>query len=254
MRIYRYPPPPVGRRRWPGTCESTRSCCGGRGGSLCRVWREHPFDVIHACNPPDLFFLVGWLFRPRGVVVRLRSARRQPRDPRREARRSAARRPPGAGRGVGRAVSPTRSPTSSSLPNGSYKRLAATAGTGPRRRVRRAQRPAPGGVLARPRPRLRPPRSPLPRRLPGRDGQAGRRGPAGARRGASGARGVRHPAVSRRRRRVSREIADLVAGAGIEDNVLMPGFQTHEEFTPALSTPTSASRPTRQAPSTTSRR
>ena len=30
------------------------------------------------------------------------------------------------------------------------------------------------------------------------------------------------------------EIEDLVRELGIEDNVLMPGYQTHEEFTPAL--------------------
>lgn len=31
------------------------------------VWREHRFGVIHACNPPDLFFIIGWLYRPLGV-------------------------------------------------------------------------------------------------------------------------------------------------------------------------------------------
>jgi len=31
------------------------------------IRRRHGFDVIHACNPPDLIFLVGWLFRPLGV-------------------------------------------------------------------------------------------------------------------------------------------------------------------------------------------
>ncbi len=33
-----------------------------------RIWAERPFDVIHACNPPDLFFLIGRLFRARGVA------------------------------------------------------------------------------------------------------------------------------------------------------------------------------------------
>ncbi len=28
-----------------------------------RVWRRHGFDVIHACNPPDLLFLVGGFFK-----------------------------------------------------------------------------------------------------------------------------------------------------------------------------------------------
>ncbi len=31
------------------------------------LWRHRPFDVIHACNPPDLFFLIGRVFRPLGV-------------------------------------------------------------------------------------------------------------------------------------------------------------------------------------------
>jgi glycosyltransferase involved in cell wall biosynthesis len=28
-----------------------------------KVWRRHGFDAIHACNPPDLIFLVGLFFR-----------------------------------------------------------------------------------------------------------------------------------------------------------------------------------------------
>ncbi len=32
----------------------------------CKIIRRHGFDVIHACNPPDLFFLIGWFFRPLG--------------------------------------------------------------------------------------------------------------------------------------------------------------------------------------------
>ena len=28
-----------------------------------KVWREHGFDVVHACNPPDLLFLVGGFFK-----------------------------------------------------------------------------------------------------------------------------------------------------------------------------------------------
>ena len=31
-----------------------------------RVLRKHGFDVIHACNPPDLIFLVALLFKPFG--------------------------------------------------------------------------------------------------------------------------------------------------------------------------------------------
>ena len=32
----------------------------------CRVWLTRGFDAIHACNPPDLFFLIGLLFKPFG--------------------------------------------------------------------------------------------------------------------------------------------------------------------------------------------
>jgi len=30
------------------------------------VWWQRGFDVIHACNPPDTFFLLAWLYRPFG--------------------------------------------------------------------------------------------------------------------------------------------------------------------------------------------
>jgi glycosyltransferase involved in cell wall biosynthesis len=32
-----------------------------------KVRRERGFDVIHGCNPPDLVFLLAWLYRPLGV-------------------------------------------------------------------------------------------------------------------------------------------------------------------------------------------
>ena len=31
-----------------------------------KVTARHGFDVIHACNPPDLFFLIAWLYKPFG--------------------------------------------------------------------------------------------------------------------------------------------------------------------------------------------
>jgi glycosyltransferase involved in cell wall biosynthesis len=30
------------------------------------AWRGRPFDIVHACNPPDLFFPLGWLFQRLG--------------------------------------------------------------------------------------------------------------------------------------------------------------------------------------------
>ncbi|MCQ4628559.1 glycosyltransferase family 4 protein [Shinella sp. CPCC 100929] len=32
-----------------------------------KIRRRHGFHVIHGCNPPDLIFLVAWLFRPFGI-------------------------------------------------------------------------------------------------------------------------------------------------------------------------------------------
>jgi len=32
-----------------------------------KVWRRNRFDIIHACNPPDLIFLVALQFKPFGV-------------------------------------------------------------------------------------------------------------------------------------------------------------------------------------------
>lgn len=67
VRILRYPQPP-----------SARSLAGYVGEYsfmlawtlylAVRLWRRRPFDVIHACNPPDLFFLIGCVFRPCGVA------------------------------------------------------------------------------------------------------------------------------------------------------------------------------------------
>jgi len=34
-----------------------------------RVWRAGPFDIIHFCNPPDIFFPIGWLYRLLGAAV-----------------------------------------------------------------------------------------------------------------------------------------------------------------------------------------
>ena len=34
-----------------------------------RVWREQGFDVIHLCNPPDIFFPIALFYRLRGARV-----------------------------------------------------------------------------------------------------------------------------------------------------------------------------------------
>jgi glycosyltransferase involved in cell wall biosynthesis len=66
VRIYRYPPPPSARRlagyvrEYPYMLTWTQRLAW-------RIWRERGFDVVHACNPPDLFFTIGRLFRRFGV-------------------------------------------------------------------------------------------------------------------------------------------------------------------------------------------
>jgi glycosyltransferase involved in cell wall biosynthesis len=32
------------------------------------AWRGRRYDVVHACNPPDLFFPIGWLFKRLGAA------------------------------------------------------------------------------------------------------------------------------------------------------------------------------------------
>ena len=66
VRIYRYPTPPSASSlagyalEYPYMLAWTLRLAW-------RIWRERGFDVIHACNPPDLFFLIGRVFRPFGV-------------------------------------------------------------------------------------------------------------------------------------------------------------------------------------------
>jgi glycosyltransferase involved in cell wall biosynthesis len=62
IRIYRYPTPPPTTTKlsyawefpycWTQTLRLAR-----------RAWKEGPFDAIHACNPPDTFFLIGLLYK-----------------------------------------------------------------------------------------------------------------------------------------------------------------------------------------------
>jgi glycosyltransferase involved in cell wall biosynthesis len=66
VRIFRYPAPPNARslagyaREYPYMLVWTQRLAW-------RIWRERGFDAVHACNPPDLFFLIGRFFRRYGV-------------------------------------------------------------------------------------------------------------------------------------------------------------------------------------------
>ncbi|MBD3368059.1 MAG: glycosyltransferase [Candidatus Eisenbacteria bacterium] len=62
IRIYRYPPPPPTTTKlsyaweFPYCWFQTLRLAG-------RVARETGFDAIHACNPPDTFFLIGFIYK-----------------------------------------------------------------------------------------------------------------------------------------------------------------------------------------------
>ncbi|MDW8051905.1 MAG: glycosyltransferase family 4 protein [Armatimonadota bacterium] len=68
VHLYRYPMPPPTRSTlsfiyefiycWLHTWRLTR-----------RVWKERGFDVIHTCNPPDTFWLIGRIYKRKGVKV-----------------------------------------------------------------------------------------------------------------------------------------------------------------------------------------
>jgi glycosyltransferase involved in cell wall biosynthesis len=62
IRIYRYPSPPPTTSKLSYAWEFPY--CWVQSLKLAiRVWREGGFDAIHACNPPDTFFLIGCLFK-----------------------------------------------------------------------------------------------------------------------------------------------------------------------------------------------
>jgi len=66
VRILKYNPPPDAR----GLAGFVVECVLAwlHTYRLARLlWNDEPFDVIQACNPPDTFFLIGRLFRSRGV-------------------------------------------------------------------------------------------------------------------------------------------------------------------------------------------
>jgi glycosyltransferase involved in cell wall biosynthesis len=66
VRIYRYPPP-RGARSLAGYLREYPYMLAWTQRLAWRIWRERGFDAIHACNPPDLFFLIGRFFRRYGV-------------------------------------------------------------------------------------------------------------------------------------------------------------------------------------------
>jgi glycosyltransferase involved in cell wall biosynthesis len=66
VHLYKYRPPPTGSGFAGFVIEFAYSFVATLVLSL-RVFRRHGFDVIQACNPPDIFWLVALLYRPFGV-------------------------------------------------------------------------------------------------------------------------------------------------------------------------------------------
>lgn len=62
IHIYRYALPTEAEGAWGYLVEYSRALFHSFRLSL-RVWRRHGFDVIHACNPPDLLFMVALPFK-----------------------------------------------------------------------------------------------------------------------------------------------------------------------------------------------
>ncbi|MGH8890209.1 MAG: glycosyltransferase family 4 protein [Acidothermaceae bacterium] len=62
VHIYKYKPAPQANGTLGFVWEFAYSWCRAAALSL-RVWRRHGFDVLQACNPPDTYWLLGFLYR-----------------------------------------------------------------------------------------------------------------------------------------------------------------------------------------------
>lgn len=66
IHLYRYPLPETATGFWPHVREYLVALWATARLTV-RAARRHGVDVIHAANPPDLFFAIAWLFKPSGV-------------------------------------------------------------------------------------------------------------------------------------------------------------------------------------------
>ncbi|WP_432348772.1 glycosyltransferase family 4 protein (plasmid) [Shinella yambaruensis] len=66
VHIYRHPLP-IDARGALGYLREYSSALFHEARLAFKIRRRHGFHVIHGCNPPDLIFLIAWLFRPFGV-------------------------------------------------------------------------------------------------------------------------------------------------------------------------------------------
>lgn len=67
VRIYKYRPAPAAEGLLGYAVEFVYSWLRTAWLSL-RVWRDRPFSVMQACNPPDTYWLLAALWRARGVL------------------------------------------------------------------------------------------------------------------------------------------------------------------------------------------
>ena len=217
-----------------------------------RAGRTGRFDVIHACNPPDLLFLVALPFKVRGtrflfdhhdLVPELFESRF-------------------GGKGLLYKVSVVMERLTFAMAdvvistNESYREVAIRPRPdGARARTRGAQRTGPVALHARAAGPLAEAREAAPRVLPRRDGPAGRRGlcaegdRAPARRPGPRRRPRRVHRVGRRLRRPRRAVAG--AGAGGPGRVHRPGAGRDRPGLPVVRRRLPGARP--QTRSTTSR-
>lgn len=66
VTLYKYRPPPTGRNKSAFVSEYLYSFLATSWLTL-RAWMRHRFDVIQACNPPDIFWPIAFWFRLFGV-------------------------------------------------------------------------------------------------------------------------------------------------------------------------------------------
>ena len=233
VRIYRYPPPPSASSLAGYPREYGHMLAWTLRLAL-RLYRRRPFDAIHACSPPDLFFLIGAFFRRRGVSFVYDQHDASPEILR--AKRGATDHDGLPERVVAWAERRTfRLADVAISPNDSYRRLALTRG-----------QLAPEDVfVVRSAPRL----DEFPTAVAAGFDRRGHRYLVGYL-GVMGKQDGVDVLVLAAGKLVQQGydillylagdgesypgICDLVRRSGIEDRVLMPGYQSNAEFTPAL--------------------
>ena len=220
-----------------------------------RLAKQRPFDLVHACSPPDFLLLAVLPLRRAGHAVHLRPPRPHARAVR------LALRPPGRARSTARRCSPSRWPSGS--PTSCCRSTTPTARS---RSTRGRRRPEDVFVV-----RTGPDLTPL------------RAGRARARRSSAASRyllsyvgvmgpqdGVDHairalaalkqpPRATGTRcswatARCSPRCSELADELGLDDDVEFSGWVEHDTVAACSRPPTSASRRTRRTRSTTSRR